>query len=49
MTFLPSLDTPSLWEQAEGPLTPEQQDALLHTPSQEDQEWFAQQVWANLP
>lgn len=47
--FLPAdFDTaPSLWEQAEGPLTAAEQEALDHQPSQADLEWFAAQVFEN--
>lgn len=42
MTFLPAdFDTaPSLWEQAEGPLTAAEAEAEAFQPSDEDREWL---------
>lgn len=48
MTFLPAdFDTAeSLWEQ--GDVTAEQEAAFAWEPSQEDREWHAAQVWAEM-
>ncbi len=48
MTFLPAdFDTAeSLWEQA--PLSAQEQEALDWTPSEADQQWWADQQWAEM-